>query len=118
MSQSNRIFPYLDTMIMSQYLGRGVTSRGRMSIDGNMKTHVAEHPYLRDENDVAAVVQSIENIRHALKGYANLTFAVPADNQTTADYVKQYIVSPSTRRANHWMGESSSTVTQAAYLRS
>ena len=104
-------------MIMSQYLGRGVTSRGRMSIDSNMKTHVAEHPYLRDENDVAAVVQSIENIRHALKGYANLTFAVPADNQTTADYVKQYIVSPSTRRANHWMGESSSTVTQAAYLR-
>ena len=56
MSQSNRIFPYLDTMIMSQYLGRGVTSRGRMSIDGNMKTHVAEHPYLRDENDVAAEI--------------------------------------------------------------
>lgn len=90
---------------MSQYLGRGVTSRGRMTIDSAMTTHVATHPYLHDENDVAAVIQGINNLRNALKGYANLTFAVPADNLTTEAYVSSYIVSPATRRANHWMGK-------------
>ncbi|RYO74473.1 hypothetical protein DL764_010817 [Monosporascus ibericus] len=92
------------TMIMSQYLGRGATSRGRMTIDGALTTHVTTHPYLRDENDVAAVIQGIENLRAALNGYANLTFAVPADGQSTQEYVDEYIVSAATRRANHWMG--------------
>ncbi|RYO77912.1 hypothetical protein DL766_001885 [Monosporascus sp. MC13-8B] len=92
------------TMIMSQYLGRGTTSRGRMTIDGALTTHVTTHPYLRDENDVAAVIQGIENLRAALKGYAGLTFAVPPDDQSTQDYVDKYIVSAARRRANHWMG--------------
>lgn len=76
-----------------------------MTIDSAMTTHVTTHPYLRDENDVAAVIQGINNLRSALKGYANLTFAVPANNMTTEAYVSDYIVSPATRRANHWMGK-------------
>jgi cellobiose dehydrogenase (acceptor) len=95
---------YTGTMIMSQYLGRGSTSRGRMTIQPSLQTIVSRHPYLRDENDVAAVVKGIDNVRAALNNFSNLTFAVPDNNTTTQAYVDQYLVSPQTRRANHWMG--------------
>ncbi|KAI1380835.1 hypothetical protein F4677DRAFT_199933 [Hypoxylon crocopeplum] len=93
-----------NTMIMSQYLGRGQTSRGRMTITPGLSTQVAIPPYLREDNDKAAVIQGIENLRNALKTVANLEFQFPSTNQTTQAYVDGIEVSAAKRRSNHWMG--------------
>ncbi|KAI1274609.1 cellobiose dehydrogenase [Xylaria sp. FL0933] len=93
-----------NTMIMSQYLGRGSTSRGRMTIREGLDTFVSDPPYLKDENDKLAVIASIDGLRKALSGYPNLKFAFPAMNQTVKDYVDGIVVSAAKRRANHWLG--------------
>ncbi|EHA53095.1 hypothetical protein MCOR27_009274 [Pyricularia oryzae] len=92
------------TMTMSQYLGTGSTSRGQMSITSGLSTVVSTHPYLHTEGDKAAVIQGIVNIQNALKGVTGLKFEFPNATTTAADYVASMPVSPSNRRANHWMG--------------
>ncbi|KAI0201939.1 cellobiose dehydrogenase [Astrocystis sublimbata] len=92
------------TMIMSQYLGRGSTSRGRMTIRQGLDTFVSDPPYLKDENDKLAIIASIDGIRKSLSGYPNLNFSFPAANQTTKEYVDSIVVSANKRRANHWLG--------------
>ncbi|KAK5663896.1 hypothetical protein OQA88_105 [Cercophora sp. LCS_1] len=91
-------------MTMSQYLGRGATSRGRMSITPSLGTIVSDIPYLKDPNDKAAVVQGIINVQNALKNVAGLTWNYPPANMTAAQYVDALIVHWSARRSNHWMG--------------
>ncbi|KAH8200482.1 hypothetical protein TruAng_005375 [Truncatella angustata] len=94
------------TLIMSQYLGRGSTSRGRMTITAGLSTVVAQHPYLRTAGDKEAVLKSLDNLRAALTptNVKDLTWAVPLANQTTADYVDSLVVSAAARRSNHWLG--------------
>ncbi|CAJ2502785.1 Uu.00g101790.m01.CDS01 [Anthostomella pinea] len=93
-----------NTMIMSQYLGRGTTSRGRMTIQGDLSTLVSDPPYLKDDNDKQAVIAGIDSLRATITGYPNITWAFPALNQTTQDYVDSIQVSAAKRRANHWLG--------------
>ncbi|KAI8963724.1 hypothetical protein F5Y11DRAFT_135832 [Daldinia sp. FL1419] len=93
-----------NTMIMSQYLGRGQTSRGRMTINAGLSTVVSTTPYLRDPNDKAAVIKGIENLRSALSTVKDLEFRLPATNQTTESYVDAIEVTSAKRRSNHWMG--------------
>ncbi|KAI0134670.1 cellobiose dehydrogenase [Xylariales sp. AK1849] len=93
-----------NTIIMSQYLGRGSTSRGRMAIKGDLSTVVATAPYLHTDGDKEAVLKSIDNVRAALANVKNLTWALPLANQSTADYVDSLVVSAAARRSNHWMG--------------
>ncbi|KAI1418705.1 hypothetical protein F5Y13DRAFT_196459 [Hypoxylon sp. FL1857] len=93
-----------NTMIMSQYLGRGQVSRGRMTINSGLSTVVSIPPYLRDENDKAAVIQGIENLRKALGSVENLEFQLPHTNQSTQSYVDAIEVTAAKRRSNHWMG--------------
>ncbi|KAK4106178.1 carbohydrate-binding module family 1 protein [Parathielavia hyrcaniae] len=92
------------TMTMSQYLGRGATSRGRMTITPSLTTVVSDVPYLKDNNDKEAVIQGIINLQNALKNVAGLTWNFPAPGTSPRDYVNNMVVSPSNRRANHWMG--------------
>ncbi|KAJ8120943.1 hypothetical protein O1611_g10229 [Lasiodiplodia mahajangana] len=93
-----------DTMIMSQYLGRGSTSRGRMTIRQGLDTFVSDPPYLKDENDKLAVITSIDGLRKTLSSYTGLKFSFPASNQTAKEYVDGIVVSAAKRRANHWLG--------------
>ena len=72
---------------MSQYLGRGVVSRGRMTITASLSTVVSDLPYLKDEHDKQAVIQGIHNLQDAFKSIANLTWAYPASNTTVEDFV-------------------------------
>ena len=94
----------LYAMTISQYLGRGATSRGRMAITKSLNTVVSQSPYLHDPNDLDAVIQGVKNMQNALKGVANLSWASPTSNLTAESYVNSLVVSPSARRANHWMG--------------
>ncbi|KAF3022035.1 hypothetical protein E8E14_012745 [Neopestalotiopsis sp. 37M] len=93
-----------NSMTMSQYLGRGATSRGRMTITSSLSTVVSTLPYLNDANDVAAVIQGIKNLKAALANVANLTWEYPTADESVEDFVNNMIVSYSNRRANHWIG--------------
>ncbi|ORY64787.1 fungal cellulose binding domain-containing protein [Pseudomassariella vexata] len=92
------------SMTMSQYLGRGATSRGRMTITNSLNTVVSTLPYLNDKNDVLAVIQGIKNLQDALKNVANLTWEFPDADTSVEDYVNNMLVSYTNRRSNHWIG--------------
>jgi cellobiose dehydrogenase (acceptor) len=91
-------------MTMSQYLGRGAVSRGRMTIGPDLNTVVSTNPYLHDKNDQAAVVQGIKNLQAALKNVKNLTWVVPPPTQSVEDFVAGLPAVWASRRANHWIG--------------
>ncbi|KAI1775447.1 carbohydrate-binding module family 1 protein [Hypoxylon cercidicola] len=93
-------------MTMSQYLGRGATTRGRMTITKALTTVVSTIPYLQDENDVQAVIQGIKNLQAALAGVEGLTWTYPPSNITVEDFVNDMLVSYTNRRSNHWIGTS------------
>ncbi|KUI56946.1 Cellobiose dehydrogenase, partial [Cytospora mali] len=91
-------------MTMSQYLGRGATSRGRTTITSGLDMVVSTLPYLQNEYDVAAVIQGIKNLQAALASVSDLVWTYPAANTTVEDFVDDMVVSYSNRRANHWIG--------------
>lgn len=74
-------------MTLSQYLGRGSTSRGRTTIGLGLNMVVSTLPWLQNDGDTEAVVTSIEHVVSALSTVQNLTFLQPASNVTAADYV-------------------------------
>ena len=74
-------------MIMSQYLGRGSVSRGRMVITKRLTTFVSVPPYLHDDLDKAVVIKGIESLQAALKHVPNITWITPSPNQTVTQYV-------------------------------
>lgn len=92
------------SMTMSQYLGRGATSRGRTTITSGLNMVVSTLPYLQDADDIAAVVQGIKNLQSSLASVKGLTWTYPAANTTAEDFVDDMVVSYSNRRANHWIG--------------
>jgi cellobiose dehydrogenase (acceptor) len=91
-------------MTISQYLGRGATSRGRMTITPALTTVVSDVPYLKDNNDKEAVIQGIVNLKAALSSVQGLTWTFPNASISAREYVDNMVVSTSNRRANHWMG--------------
>lgn len=81
-------------MTVTQYLGTGSVSRGRMTITRQLNTRVTTPPYLRDEHDREAVIQGIINLRESLKGVANLTWITPPSNVTVEAFVDSVSISP------------------------
>lgn len=59
-------------MTLSQYLGRCVKLRGRMTITSALNTVVFDNPYLNDLEDKKAVVTALDNLRKALSGVKGL----------------------------------------------
>ncbi|KAK3682195.1 hypothetical protein B0T22DRAFT_278809 [Podospora appendiculata] len=101
---NDQITPSKNAMTLSQYLGRGVVSRGRMTISSGLDTQVFEHPYLHNAVDKETVIQGIKNVVEALSVIPNITWVLPPPNTTVEAFVNGMIVSPSNRRSNHWMG--------------
>ncbi|RDW73920.1 cellobiose dehydrogenase protein [Coleophoma crateriformis] len=95
------------TMTLSQYLGRGATSRGRTTIGLGLNMVVSTLPWLQNDGDTEAVVKSIEHVISALNTVQNLTFLQPASNVSAADYVANMPLTYANigdRRSNHWLG--------------
>ncbi|CAK7231545.1 hypothetical protein SBRCBS47491_007967 [Sporothrix bragantina] len=92
------------SMTITQYLGTGSVSRGRMTITKRLDTFVSTPPYLHDDFDKEAVVRGIENLVKTLSGVANLTWIRPAPNVTVVDYVNSIPAKPAQRCSNHWIG--------------
>ncbi|KKA30608.1 hypothetical protein TD95_000828 [Thielaviopsis punctulata] len=92
------------SMVLSQYLGRGSKSRGRMTITRSLNTIVSDAPYLKDKEDVLAVIQGIKNLKAALDKVEGLNYTYPAPGTSVEDFVNEMVVSYSNRRSNHWIG--------------
>ena len=72
---------------MSQYLGRGSTSRGVLSIAGNLNMYVSTLPYLRTAGDLEAVVKGLENLQAAIATVPSIIWEVPAPGVNASDFV-------------------------------
>jgi len=92
------------SMTITQYLGTGTLSRGRMTITKQLNTIVSTPPYLREAHDKEAVIQGIAHLRESLKGVANLTWITPPLNVTVEDFVDSVPATPARRCSNHWIG--------------
>lgn len=74
-------------MTLTQYLGTGSVSRGRLTINSQLRTIVSQSPYLNDANDKAAVVQGVQNVRDALSKVSGLQWIRPSASQTSKAFV-------------------------------
>ena len=91
-------------MTISQYLGRGKTSKGRMTITSALNMVVSDPPYQKTAGDIAAVVQGIKNLQTAIAKNPRLTMVYPAPGQKVEDFVSSYPNTVGARTANHWIG--------------
>ncbi|KAI1506028.1 cellobiose dehydrogenase [Biscogniauxia marginata] len=92
------------SMTITQYLGTGSQSRGRMTIGKTLNTRVSTAPYLHNDDDRAAVIKGLENVRKYFAPIANLTWVHPASNQTAEQFVDSIPATPAMRCSNHWIG--------------
>ena len=74
-------------MTITQYLGKGTTSRGRTDITPQLNMRVATQPYLRDAADEEAVIAGIDYVRTALANVQGLSWITPTSGQTTTAFV-------------------------------
>jgi len=75
------------SMTITQYLGTGTLSRGRMTITRQLNTVVSTPPYLRDAHDREAVIMGLNSLRDSLKGVPNLNWISPAASVPTEQFV-------------------------------
>jgi cellobiose dehydrogenase (acceptor) len=90
-----------DTLVTaSQYIGTGLKSRGRMTINSDLNMAVTTSPHLNDPYDIEAVIQSVQLFVDALSADKSITILHPAPGQSVAEYVNNY---PGHRGTNHWI---------------
>ncbi|KAF1962546.1 cellobiose dehydrogenase-like protein [Byssothecium circinans] len=92
------------SMTISQYLGRGSTSRGSLSINGALGITVSKAPYLQTQADTDAVIAGIKSMQKAIAKNPSITWQVPVPGTTVEDYVASLPKTAAARRANHWIG--------------
>jgi cellobiose dehydrogenase (acceptor) len=80
-------------MTISNYLGRGSTSRGVASINGALTMQVTTPPYLRDQADTDAVIASLKSMIKAIQRNPQIEVQVPASGTTVEAYVASVSVS-------------------------
>ncbi|KAI0067551.1 the flavin domain of cellobiose dehydrogenase [Artomyces pyxidatus] len=87
---------------MTTYLSQGVTSRGRLGINGSLTGMPLVNPWFQDPIDKAVLLEGIKDIVSGIATVPNLTLVTP-DNHTTIDaYVNSY--NPASMNSNHWVG--------------
>lgn len=97
-------FPDNTSMVLSQYLGRGKTSTGALSINPDLSISVTDLPYNKTQGDFDAIVQGIKNVQAAMAKNKDITVVFPNASQSVENFVATYPVSTSARTANHWIG--------------
>ncbi|KAK4159710.1 cellobiose dehydrogenase [Cladorrhinum sp. PSN259] len=91
------------SLTITQYLGTGSVSRGRMTITRQLNTVVSTAPYLRNDVDKEAVIQGLKNLQASLKD-AGFTWINPKPNVTPESFVNSIPAIPGRRGSNHWIG--------------
>ncbi|KAK4222215.1 cellobiose dehydrogenase [Podospora fimiseda] len=91
------------SLTITQYLGTGSTSRGRMTITRQLNTVVSTPPYLRTDADKQAVVQGLISLQNALKD-GGFTWINPRPGVSAEQFVNSIPAVPGRRGSNHWIG--------------
>ncbi|ORY00652.1 cellobiose dehydrogenase [Clohesyomyces aquaticus] len=91
-------------MTITQYLGMGTTSRGKMDITPQLNTRVVTAPYLRDAADKEAAIMGFNYIRTVLAKVDKLTWITPTSGQDTTAFVNSIPTNTASRNSNHWVG--------------
>ncbi|KAF2645063.1 cellobiose dehydrogenase [Massarina eburnea CBS 473.64] len=105
------VLTYIDAMTITQYLGCGTTSRGRLDITSQLNTRVVTAPYLRNSSDKDAVIAGLDYMRTVLSGVSGMSWITPTSGQTTTAFVNSIPATPASRGSNHWTG--SATIGEA-----
>lgn len=86
-------------------IGRGKTSRGRVTIDSNLNMSPSVVPFYNDpgNNDFEATVATVSNLVKAVKAIPGARLLQPAPGQDVRSYVQSMAVDAG-RTANHWVG--------------
>lgn len=92
------------TQTITQYLGRGKTSTGRVTMTPNLDLDISTLPYINTAEDKAAIIAGINKVRKAFSNSSTISVVYPAANQTTEDFLTAYPLTVSERTANHWIG--------------
>ncbi|CUS12879.1 unnamed protein product [Tuber aestivum] len=88
---------------LSQYLGTGTKSRGRMTIFPNLDMAITGNPFLTDASDTEAVILGVQSFLDAASTDDSITILHPAPGLTATEYVNTY---NGPRGTNHWIGTS------------
>ncbi|KAJ3037383.1 hypothetical protein HDV00_001749 [Rhizophlyctis rosea] len=92
------------SVTLSQYLGTGKTSRGRLTITSNLRTVVSTPPWAQTAADVQAIADGLSVVYKALSKLPGIRWIYPSPGASDSDilnYVKTYAAG---RGTNHWMG--------------
>ncbi|KAK0611698.1 cellobiose dehydrogenase [Immersiella caudata] len=92
------------SMTVTQYLGTGSVSRGRLTINNQLRTIVSQSPYLNNAQDKAAVVAGVQSLRDALGKVSGITWVRPTSSQTSEAFVNSIPANAGSRNSNHWIG--------------
>ncbi|KAJ9629376.1 hypothetical protein H2203_001749 [Taxawa tesnikishii (nom. ined.)] len=92
------------TMVISQYLGRGYTSRGKLGITSGLAMTVTDVPYLQTDEDNAAAIEGIKKLQQYLSTDPKIEILYPSKNQTVEEFFAAYPKTTSSRGSNHWLG--------------
>lgn len=86
-------------------IGRGKTSRGRITIDSSLNISPSVVPFFNDpgNNDFEAVVATVTNLVKVVKAIPGARLLQPSPNQDVRAYVSSMAVNAD-RTANHWVG--------------
>ncbi|TFK46998.1 the flavin domain of cellobiose dehydrogenase [Heliocybe sulcata] len=97
-------FPYNTSQVfdITLYLSTGVTSRGRVGINGSLTVLPIEYPWFTDPVDKETLITALEDFVAGVKQVQGLTLITPDNTTTIVDYVNNY--NPTSMSSNHWVG--------------
>ncbi|KAI8153640.1 putative acid--amine ligase YgiC [Colletotrichum sp. SAR 10_70] len=93
-----------NSMTISQFLGRGGTSVGAVTINPNLTMSISTLPYQQTKEDKAAIIASIKNLMKALSTDPDIVFTHPPANMTVEQYIEEMPVNLQRRRGLHYLG--------------
>ncbi|KAF5485339.1 Cellobiose dehydrogenase [Colletotrichum siamense] len=93
-----------NSMTISQFLGRGGTSVGAVTINPNLTMSISTLPYQQTKEDKAAIIASIKSLMKALSTDPDIVFTHPPANMTVEQYIEEMPVNLQRRRGLHYLG--------------
>jgi len=98
------VYPYNASHIftITMYLSTGLTSRGRIGIDADLRPRPLVTPWFVDPVDKSTLVTAIKDLISNVSLVPGLTLITPDNTTTIQGYVDDY--DPSALGSNHWVG--------------
>ncbi|TFK97716.1 cellobiose dehydrogenase [Pterulicium gracile] len=99
--------PYNASQIftITTYLSTGITSRGRIGIDANLRAFPLVEPWLTDKNDELVLKRALKDTVSTIGSVPGMKMIMPESAALIDQHVDNY--SRSGMNSNHWMGSTS-----------